>query len=89
MSIYAYPNLSPQAQQGTHLAFDTVGYLAEAFVFAYLGITTLEIPPSSIPWMFSLVMIGVLAFARFFTVFLLPCLAYLFKKPFSLKIKEL
>lgn len=78
-----------QAQSGTHLAFDTVGYLAEAFVFAYLGITTLEIPFDKIPFMFASIMIIAVAFARFMTVFLLPCICHLMKKTFYLKIKEL
>jgi sodium/hydrogen exchanger-like protein 6/7 len=66
-----------------------VGYLAEAFVFAYLGITTLEIPFSSIPFLFAGSMILALALARFMTVFLVPCIAYLMRKNFYLKIKEL
>lgn len=89
MSVYSYPNLSEKSQQGTHLAFDTVGYLAEAFVFAYLGITTLEIPFSKIPIVFSLLMIAVIMFARFLTVFLLPCIMFLMKRNYNLKMKEL
>lgn len=37
MGHYAYSNISEESQKGTHLSFETVGYLAEAFVFAYLG----------------------------------------------------
>jgi len=63
--------------------------LVEGFVFAYLGITTLENPASSIPWLFSFLMILAIAFARFLTVFLMPCFYFIFKKPFSLSVKEL
>lgn len=38
MAHYAFHNLSDESQKGTVLAFDTVGYLAEALVFAYLGL---------------------------------------------------
>ena len=71
------------------MAFDSVGYLAEAFVFAYLGITTLEIPFDSIPWAFSILMMIVMAFARFVTIFFLPCIFLIFRKPFQLNFKEL
>jgi NhaP-type Na+/H+ or K+/H+ antiporter len=37
MGHYCYLNISEESQRGTVVAFDTVGYLAEAFVFAYLG----------------------------------------------------
>lgn len=34
---YCYKNLSTESQKGTLIAFDSVGYLSEAFVYAYLG----------------------------------------------------
>ncbi len=37
MGHYTYLNISKESQKGTHLAFETIGYLAEAFVFVYLG----------------------------------------------------
>lgn len=37
MSHYSWYNLSTYAQHGTSLAFSFVGYLAESFVFVYLG----------------------------------------------------
>lgn len=89
MAVYTYPNISSSAQQGTSLAFDTIGYLVEGFVFAYLGITTLQNPASNIPWLFSILMMLAMAFARFFTVFLLPCIYFLMKRKFSLNVREL
>lgn len=37
MSQYTIQNLSEESQKGTVLIFDSVGYLAETFVFLYLG----------------------------------------------------
>lgn len=37
MSHYTYQNLSEESQKGTTLVFDSFGYLAETFVFIYLG----------------------------------------------------
>jgi NhaP-type Na+/H+ or K+/H+ antiporter len=37
MGHYTFLNISAESQKGTVWAFDTAGYLAEAFVFGYLG----------------------------------------------------
>jgi NhaP-type Na+/H+ or K+/H+ antiporter len=37
MSHYTMQNLSEESQKGTVLIFDSVGYLAETFLFIYLG----------------------------------------------------
>lgn len=39
LAHYAWYNLSPQSKQATSLAFDAIGFAAEAFVFVYLGLT--------------------------------------------------
>jgi sodium/hydrogen exchanger-like protein 6/7 len=39
LAQYCYYNLSPEAQHGTDLMFKTMGVVAEAFIFGYLGIT--------------------------------------------------
>ena len=39
MSHYAWYNLSPQSKQTTSIAFGTMGFWSEAFIFAYLGLT--------------------------------------------------
>jgi len=36
-------NISEESQKGTGLAFETVSYISEAFVFAYLGASILSI----------------------------------------------
>lgn len=39
-SHYTWYNLSPQGQHVTALTFQTLGYMAEALVFAYIGLTS-------------------------------------------------
>jgi NhaP-type Na+/H+ or K+/H+ antiporter len=39
MAKYAWFNLSPQGKQSSFIVFQCLGYLAEAFVFGYLGLT--------------------------------------------------
>lgn len=43
MGHYAFMNISEESQRGTGLAFETVSYIAEAFVYAYLGASILDI----------------------------------------------
>ena len=38
MAEYASHNISLTSQKGTSLAFESVAYIAEGFVFLYLGI---------------------------------------------------
>lgn len=37
MSHYTFQNISKEAKKTTHFSFDSIGYLAEAFVYCYLG----------------------------------------------------
>ena len=46
MATYAFKNLSPQSKIGSVLAIETIGHAAEAFVFAYLGLTLFSIESS-------------------------------------------
>lgn len=39
MAHYSWYNLSPQGKQSSFIVFQFLGYLVEAFVFAYLGLT--------------------------------------------------
>ena len=89
MAHYTFHNLSEESQKGTVLAFDTVGYLAEALVFAYLGLTVFWIDTKEFHTLFIILMALVLAFARFISIFLLPCILFLCKKDLKLHSKEL
>ncbi|EAS01743.2 sodium/hydrogen exchanger family protein (macronuclear) [Tetrahymena thermophila SB210] len=89
MGHYAYLNISEESQKGTHLAFETVGYLAEAFVFAYLGISLVNINYADIEIGFTICMMFAVMFARCFSVYSLPCLQAVFKKQSKLNYKQL
>jgi len=89
MAHYTFHNLSEESQKGTVLAFDTVGYLAEALVFAYLGLTVFWIDTKEFHALFIVLMMLVLAFARFISIFLLPFLLFLLKKNLKIHSKEL
>lgn len=89
MAHYTFHNLSEESQKGTVLAFDTVGYLAEALVFAYLGLTVFWIETKEFYTLFIVLMTVVLAFARCFSIFLLPCILFLCKRDLKLQAKEL
>jgi len=39
LSHYSWYNLSPQAKTASSIAFQVAGYIMEAFVFSYLGLT--------------------------------------------------
>ena len=39
MAHYSWYNLSPQGKQSSFIVFQFLGYISEAFVFSYLGIT--------------------------------------------------
>lgn len=41
MAHYAWFNLSPQGKHVTHVAFQTLGYAAEAFVFSFIGLSVM------------------------------------------------
>jgi len=43
MGHYSFMNISEQSQLGTGLAFETVSYISEAFIFTYLGASVLSI----------------------------------------------
>jgi NhaP-type Na+/H+ or K+/H+ antiporter len=71
------------------LAFESVGYISEAFVFAYLGVSVLAVDWDQMPILFAFCMIIVIFFARFIATFSFPCINFLCRKNFNLKIKEL
>ncbi|KAL4437948.1 hypothetical protein ABPG74_001119 [Tetrahymena malaccensis] len=89
MGHYAYLNISEESQKGTHLAFETVGYLAEAFVFAYLGISLVNINYEDIEIGFTICMMIAVMIARCFSVQSLPCIQTIFKKQIKLNHKQL
>ena len=89
MSHYTFQNISEESQKGTIISFETVGYLSEAFVFAYLGLSIIWIETDEYNFIFTFCLILILFFARFVGIFMLPCIFFIFKKEIKLKIKEL
>lgn len=83
-SRYGYSNLSHESQQGTLLAFDSIRYIFQGFIFAYLGATLLTM---HLNWralgmaLFILVMIPLI---RFLSVVILPLIFKLSGRPFPL-----
>lgn len=87
MGRYAFMNISMESQRGTGLAFETVAYVAEAFVYAYLGASIFSISGKWSAFGFSLLLIPIFPIVRGVMVYLLPCIYKLSKKEFPLKSK--
>ena len=65
MAHYAWYNLSPQSKQTTSLAFGAIGFGAEAFVFAYLGLTFFSYTSYEWSWQFFIAEFFVIIVGRF------------------------
>lgn len=65
MAHYGWYNLSPQGQTTSSVVFQFLGFIAEGFVFCYLGLTFFSY--RTMPFSISLVFIlmGVVVFCRF------------------------
>jgi NhaP-type Na+/H+ or K+/H+ antiporter len=84
MGHYAFMNISEESQRGTGLAFETVSYIAEAFVYAYLGASLLVIQGNGLAVGFAALFIVFFPLVRAAMVYFLPGIYYLRKKPFPL-----
>lgn len=73
MGHYTFMNISEESQRGTGLAFETVSYIAEAFVYAYLGACILSISSKWSAVGFSFLIMLAFPFIRAAMVYLLPC----------------
>ena len=69
-------NISVESQRGTGLAFETVGYIAEAFVFAYLGASVWGIDGKWSAVLMALMLLAIMPIIRAIMVGLIP-LSYL------------
>jgi NhaP-type Na+/H+ or K+/H+ antiporter len=83
-SMYGFQNLSTEAKHGTILAFDTVRYIAQAFIFAYLGASLLTIQTQLLAFALALLLILLVPLIRLLTVLLLPLLYRIAKRQFPL-----
>mmetsp|Transcript_16447 Transcript_16447/g.14132 ORF Transcript_16447/g.14132 Transcript_16447/m.14132 type:complete len:164 (-) Transcript_16447:362-853(-) len=90
MSHYTMQNLSDESKKGTVLIFDSFGYIAETFVFIYLGMTIISFDFSTVRYLFSILMIFGVAIARMFAVFVPPAIVYVCcRREVSLTLKEM
>jgi len=90
MAHYAWYNLSPQSKQTTSLAFGAIGFGAEAFVFAYLGLTFFSYTSYEWSWQFFIAEFFVIIIGRFLGIVgLLYLVSFLFNHERELSFKEL
>ena len=93
MAHYGWYNLSPQGQTTSNVVFQFLGFLAEGFVFCYLGLTffsyrTMPFSPSLIFILLGIVMFGRLC-STIGLISLLKLCKYESKHPNPLNYKEL
>jgi NhaP-type Na+/H+ or K+/H+ antiporter len=71
MSQYTYHNLSPQGQSTSTVLFSTLGYVGEAIVFAYLGVSSVYYLVSEpVCWQFLVWELLIIAVGRFLAIYM-------------------
>lgn len=89
MAHYAWYNLSPQSKQTTSLAFGAIGFGAEAFVFAYLGLTFFSYTNYEWSWQFFICEFFVIIVGRFLGIIgLLYVVSFILNHERELSFKE-
>ena len=89
MGHYTFMNISEESQRGTGLAFETVSYIAEAVVYAYLGASVLSTSGNWLAVGFAFLVFAFLPLVRALMVYFLPVVYHCTKKSFPLNSKEL
>jgi len=86
--LYGFNNLSSEAKHGTIIAFETVRYISQAFIFTYLGasIVTTQGQWSAIG--IATIIIFLIPLVRFVSIIILPLSFKIIKKPFMLSTGE-
>ena len=87
MGHYSFMNISEESQKGTGLAFETVGYIAEAFVFSYLGASILSSQADFDSVLIGILILLALPVIRAVMVYTLPLLFWLLDKPFIMSAR--
>ena len=80
LAHYGYYNLSKQGRRGSIAISETLSYLAEAFLYTYLGLTLFAVEPSNVNIRFTAYMLGVMLACRAAAVFLPLLLILPFKR---------
>ena len=90
LAHFNFYNLSITGQISTGVTFQTVSFIAEAFVFIYLGICTMTYATGyEFSYTFVLLELAICAFARFATIFGLSYFVKIFKKNWKVSFYEL
>ena len=86
MGHYSYMNISEESQRGTGLAFETVSFISEAFVFSYLGASILSIDGDWWAVLVAALLLLSLPVIRAVMVFILPLFYKMLGKKFILSV---
>ena len=70
LSHYAWFNLSPQGKHVTSVTFQTLGYIAEAIVFGYIGLSFLVYYHEAFSWKFIVAELIIVVVGRFAAVYI-------------------
>ena len=89
MAHYSWYNLSTQGKQSTAVAFEVIGFGAEAFVFAYLGLTFFSYETYPISWMLIVIFFAIIMVGRLFGTLGLVGVMKLFGHKPNTSLKEL
>lgn len=87
-SLYGFNNLSSEAKHGTVIAFETVRYMSQAFIFTYLGASIVTTDGQLSALGIAIIIIILIPLIRFVSIVLLPLSFKIVKRPFMLSTGE-
>lgn len=89
MAHYGWYSLSPQGKHVSSVAVQVLGYLCEAFVFAYLGLTIFSFSDFSWSWSFVIIELFTIVIGRFIGIVGLLYLLVLFGHRAKVTFREM
>ena len=72
LAQYALKNVTQQSRTSTSTMFESIAFVAEGFVFTYLGMSVVNLNLNDCHFLFIFLMVLVTAFSRFARIFILP-----------------
>ena len=87
-SLYGIKNLSDEARHGTVLAFETVRYIAQGFVFSYLGASLLNSEQGLAALGVALLILILIPLVRVLSSFFIPLFYRITRRPFPVTSGE-
>lgn len=88
LAHYSWPSMSKTAQLATKVSFTSMSDLAEAFAFAYVGLSLWNFSTTNFCAIFALYMLVLVILCRFLTIFLLCYILRICNKSLSLPTGE-